>query len=275
MFHIVREGSGFVEVEGFEPNELREGDLIIVLDDLNHSVVDQPGRPTIQSADLVTDHSLSAAPPAVNFGDGERKLRLICGMLQFENRGFNPAFAALPPFILIRRDDGPPNDWLQANLFHIIREAESGRPGSDQLLSRLTELLFVETLRCYLKTLPAEQIGWFAALEDPIVGRALHLIHADPGHRWTVAELARRAGASRSSFSARFAELLEMAPMAYTTRWRIRVAMKLLADPRLSLSEVASTVGYESESAFHRAFKRECGVPPATYRSREYALGLG
>lgn len=269
MFHIVQEGHGFVEVEGFPPQELREGDLIIVLDDLSHSVVDEPGRATIASADLVPEFTPVAAPPAAHVGSGgDNTMRLVCGMLQFVNRGFTPLFAALPPYIHIARDEGPASAWLQANVSHIIHEAESGRPGSEMLLGNLTELLFVETVRCYLRSLPETETGWFAALNDPIVGRALQVIHQDPARAWTVAEIARQAGASRSAFSARFSELLDCAPMTYVTRWRIRLATNLLEDTRMSIAEIANRVGYESESAFNRAFKREMGTPPAAWRSR-------
>lgn len=272
MFHIVREGKGVVEVEGFEPETLHEGDLIIILDDLNHCVVDRAGRPTVPSSELPLELSGSAAPPALHVGSGERRMRLICGMLQFEDRGFNPAFAALPPFLLIRRDEGPPNEWLRSNLDHIIREAESGRPGSDTLLSRLTELLFVETLRSFFERVHPEEGGWFSALKDPVVGKALQFIHASPERRFTLVDIAKHAGASRSTLVARFTELLEMAPMTYATRWRMRLAMRLLQAPELPISEIAARTGYESESAFHRAFKREAGVPPATFRKNLFEL---
>lgn len=268
MFHIVREGSGYVEVEGFPPRRLQEGDVIIVFDDLYHSVVDAPGRETIASADLVPDFTAVAAPPAVRVGEGERTMRLVCGMLQFVERGFDPVFSSLPPFLHVAKDDGPSSAWMRANLAHIIAEAESGRAGSETLLSRLTELLFVETLRKYLEGLPEDERGFFAALKDPVVGKSLQLIHADPAHAWTVAELGKRAGASRSAFAARFGELLGVTPMTYITRWRMRLATNLLTNPVLSLPDIASRVGYESESAFSRAFKREMNLPPAAWRAK-------
>lgn len=271
MFHIVRQGEGYVEVEGFEPQPLAEGDLIIVLADLHHSVVDAPGRDTVASSELVALDGAGAAPPAVHVGPGERKMRLVCGMLQFVDRGFNPLFAALPPYLLVRRDDGPSATWLQENISHIIREAEADRPGSQTLLSRLTELLFVETLRCYLEKLPAEEKGWFAAFRDPVVGQAVTLIHQAPAHPWTVAELAKRVAVSRSAFSARFTELLDVAPMTYVTRWRLRLASNLLEDSKMSLAEIATRIGYESESAFSRAFRRETGESPAAWRSKRVA----
>ncbi len=270
MFHIVREGSGYVEIEGEAPRALEQGDLVIVFDDVVHSMVDRPGRATIRSAELEPIYEPVAMPPAVVLGEGPPSLRLVCGMLQFVERGINPIFSALPPYLHIRSEEGPTTGWLQASIGYIIAEADSGRPGSDTLLGRLTELLFVETLRAYLARLPEAQRGWFAALRDPVVGRALVAMHEDPAHPWTVAELARRVAVSRSALAARFPELLAISPIAYLTRWRIRLATNLLENPALSLTDVALRVGYDSESAFSRAFKREMDVPPALWRRRRF-----
>lgn len=275
MFHIVREGVGWVEVEGCEAQELSQGDLIIVIDDLYHSIVDSPGRETIDSIELAP-HIEMSVPPAVRVGEsGKKAMQLICGMLQFVKRGFNPLFAALPPYIVIKRDDGPETTWLQTNIAHVIREAESGRPGAEMLLANLTELIFVETVRCYLSRLTNTRTGWLAALNDPIVGQAVQLIHQSPAHGWTVAELAKACGASRSGFAAAFTRILDTSPMTYLTRWRIRLATNLLEEPSLPLAQIASTVGYESESAFSRAFKREMGVAPDMWRRAQLAMWDG
>ena len=266
MFHIVREGEGYVEVEGFDAQKLHAGDLIIIFDDLDHSLVDSPGRKTIPSAKLMGDRELPTAPPAVQLGSGPPTMRIVCGMLQFVDRGFNPLFQSLPPFLHVPGERGPSAAWIRSSVDMILTEAETERPGGNTLMSRLTELLFVETLRGYLKSLDEAQDGWFAALNDPTVGTALQLMHRAPDHAWTVAELAKRTATSRSGFSARFTELLRVSPIAYLTRWRIRLATNLLEDPRLTIGEIASRVGYESESAFHRAFKRELGSPPAAWR---------
>jgi AraC-like DNA-binding protein len=273
MFHIVREGRGFAEVEDFSPTELSPGDLIIVFDDRFHSIVDTPGRATVPSESLVARPYPSAAPPAVHVGgEDEWDMRLVCGMLSFVDRGINPVFEALPPFLHIPAEEGPSGAWMQASLSHIIAEAESGRPGTDALLSRLTELLFVETLRGHLRGLPEDQKNWLAALNHPQIGPALQLIHADPAQAWTVAELARRVAISRSAFSSRFTEVVGLPPMAYLARWRVRRATNLLEDTSKSIAEVASAVGYESESAFNRAFKREMGTTPAAWR-RSHTTG--
>lgn len=271
MFHIVRDGAGYVEIEREEPRRLETGDLIIVFDDVVHAVVDRPGQETVQSKDVPVIYAPTATPPAVELGQGPPTMRLVCGMLQFVERGLSPVFSALPPYLHIRRDDGPSSRWLQGNLTHIIDEVESGRPGTEALLSRLTELMFVETLRSYLQKLPDEQAGWFAALKDPVVGRAIQALHERPAHPWTVAELARQVAVSRSVLAARFPQLLGVSPIAYLTRWRIRLATNLLEDGSLSLADVAARVGYESESAFNRAFKREMAVPPATWRKQHLA----
>jgi AraC-like DNA-binding protein len=268
LFHIVREGQGYWQVEGQEAQKVGEGDLLIVFDDLDHSVMDSPGRPTIHSRHLITKRD-AYKPDAAHLGDGEPTMRLICGMLEFVNRGFNPVFSALPPFLRLKSGDGPSTAWMQASFTHIIDEAESGRPGSESMLAKLTELLFVETLRSYLQTLPEDEKGFFAGMNDETVGRAIGAIHENPAHAWTVAELAKKAGASRSAFSPRFGEVMGIPPMAYVTRWRIRLATNLLEESEETVASIAAKVGYESESAFNRAFKKEMGVPPAAWRKGE------
>ena len=273
MFHIVQEGEGYVEVEGFAPQRIREGDLIIVLDDLDHSLVDSPGRPTIDSTELVPVQTGVTLPPTATLGTGNRSIKIVCGMLQFVDRGYNPVFSALPPYLHISKNDGPSSPWLQQNVMHIIAEAGRERPGGAALLARLTELLFVETVRGYLEMLPQSAGGWFAALKDPAVGKALETIHHAPADNWTVADLAKKAGVSRSALSAQFAQMLGISPIAYVTRWRIRLATNMLDDERLSVAQVAGQVGYDAESTFSRAFKREMGASPTQWRNRSTSAG--
>lgn len=271
MFHIIREGGGYLEVEGFPPQRLSQGDLIILFGDLDHSLADTPGRRTVHSSEVVPQFPQVCAPPVVYIGEGDLSMRIVCGMLQFVDRGFNPVFDSLPAFLHIPRDDGPSSPWLQENLRHLIQEAESARPGSDALLNRLTELLFVETLRCYIERLPEDEKGWLAALKDATVGQSLNLLHEDPAYNWSVTELAKQVGASRSSFSSRFHELLGIGPIGYLTRWRIRIATNLLDLGHITMAEIAGRVGYESESAFSRAFKREMGVTASIWRENRNA----
>ena len=153
---------------------------------------------------------------------------------------------------------------------HLLSEAASGRPGRTVLLSKMAEALFIETLRRYMERLPPEQIGWLAGARDPVVGTALALLHRKPSHPWTVAELATEAGSSRAVVAKRFTRLLGEPPLTYLARWRLQLAARKLQTTRQTILQVASDVGYESEAAFNRAFKREFGVPPAQYRKTSY-----
>ena len=165
--------------------------------------------------------------------------------------------------------------WLEASIRHLVAERESARPGQAVLLSKMADALFVETLRRYADQLPPEQTGWLAAARDPVVGAALALLHCRPCHCWTMAALAAAAGTSRSVLAERFARFLGESPLSYLTRWRMQLAARLLQTTRKTVLQLTADVGYESEAAFNRAFKREFGVPPARYRrqfqSREIA----
>ena len=268
MFHVIRDGEGYLEVDGFDPQKLGPGDLVILFGDLDHSLADRPGRRTIHSSEVVPQFPQVCAPPVVYIGDGKLSMRIVCGMLQFVDRGFNPIFDSLPAYLHITRENGPSSAWLQENLSHLIENAEIARPGSDAILTRLTESIFVETLCCYIERLPESETGWLAALNDATVGRALNLIHENPTHNWSVEELAKQVGTSRSAFSSRFGDLLGIGPIGYLTRWRIRIATNLLELEHLSMAEIAGRVGYESESAFSRAFKREMGETASAWRAK-------
>jgi transcriptional regulator GlxA family with amidase domain len=156
--------------------------------------------------------------------------------------------------------------WLESSILHLVEEAASGNAGSDAMLSKLSEALFVDTLRRYIAGLPQQETGWLAGARDPVVGKSLSLLHARPEHPWTIAEIAREVGVSRSAFVERFTRYLSEPPMTYLTRVRLQLAARVLVGTSRGIAEIASDVGYESEAAFNRAFKRELGTPPAQYR---------
>jgi AraC-like DNA-binding protein len=156
--------------------------------------------------------------------------------------------------------------WLNTTLYYLIKEAQSEKAGNQSLLTRLTELMFVEVLRHYMQELAPDQKGWLAGLNDPHVSRALTMLHKEPARAWTVEDLARDAGVSRSALADRFTDLIGESPMRYLATWRMHLAKQLLCEGNVSLAEVAERVGYESEYAFNRAFKRQVGQPPATWR---------
>jgi AraC-like DNA-binding protein len=159
------------------------------------------------------------------------------------------------------------DSWLATTLDYAIREATSGVPGNATMLERLTELLFVEILRQYMRQLPEGETSWLAGLNDPYIGRALRLMHEDPKRDWTVEALSRQIALSRSALAQRFTDLVGQSPMRYLTRWRIELAKQMLKENRLALAEIGERVGYESEAAFNRAFKRITGSPPAAWRN--------
>ena len=211
--------------------------------------------------------------------------RLVCGFLRCEQK-FSPLFDTLPTLLWVKNRGGRitveptggsgkmseakiPVDagaWLATTLRFMITEANSMRPGNDAMLARLTELFFVEVLRGYMQQLPGDQRGFLAGLKDPHVSKALELLHGEPERDWTVEELAREVGTSRSTIADRFTDLLGASPMRYLSSWRMQIAKQLLSTSDLSLQEVASRVGYESEYAFNRAFKKFVGEPPAKWR---------
>jgi AraC-like DNA-binding protein len=168
--------------------------------------------------------------------------------------------------------DGPAAAWITSTLQHGAEETRAPRAGADAVLAKLSELLFVEAIRRYIESVPPDQRNWFAGLRDPHVGRALALLHAEPARAWTVEDLGREAGLSRSALAERFAELIGEPPMQYLTRWRLALAAQALREGREPITRVAERVGYESEAAFNRAFKREFGMPPAAWR-RHAAAG--
>jgi AraC-like DNA-binding protein len=199
----------------------------------------------------------------------------VCGFLGCDVLPFNPLLSTLPRLVHLRPPQRPGSDRLGQLVEFALAESREQRAGSDCVLLRLSELMFVEMLRRYLACLPPEETGWLAALRDPTVGRALRLLHQEPGRAWTVDELARQSGLSRSVLSERFTQLLGLAPIQYLTRWRMQVAARLLTDAVAKVSAVALEVGYDSEAAFSRAFKKAVGVAPAAWRDRQARVSAG
>jgi transcriptional regulator GlxA family with amidase domain len=178
-----------------------------------------------------------------------------------------PILSGLPPVFKVNIRTDRAGQWLENSILHLVEEAASGRIGSDAMLAKLSEALFVDTLRRYVASLPEQQIGWLSAARDPIVGKSLGLLHSRIAHPWTIAELAEEVGVSRSALVERFTRYLAEPPMTYLTRWRLELAARSLERTSRGVADIAADVGYESEAAFNRAFKREFGQPPGRYRS--------
>jgi len=202
----------------------------------------------------------------IDHGGGGDQARFLCGFLSCDKALCRPLLEALPRLLRVPLGDGPAAAWLMSLARRGAQENTAPGPGSGTLLAKLAELLFVEAMRRYVEALPKQQTGWLAGLRDRYVGRALTMMHEQPAHDWTVDELADRVGLSRSALAQRFGDLLGQPPMQYLTRWRLVLAAAALRSGNRVIALVAEESGYESESAFNRAFKREFGMPPAAWR---------
>ena len=190
---------------------------------------------------------------------------IVCGFLSCDVRPFNPLIAALPRMIHLRAADVG-SGWVAQFLQQVVAESHASRPGSEAMLARISEMLFVDAVRRYVEALPPDGTGWLAGLRDRFVGRALMAMHASPAEDWTIDELGRRVGLSRSALHDRFVEFVGQPPMQYLTHWRMQLASGLLRSSNATVATIAHEVGYDSEAAFARAFKRLAGMPPAAWR---------
>jgi AraC-like DNA-binding protein len=266
-FHLVLEGSCSLAVEGQPGIELHGGDLVAIPHGLSHSITDVPGSATERLRDLLGKER-KPGPATLEIGGRGKGTTLICGKIEFERTEGHPLLGALPPVIHLRGGSSALVEWLDPTLRFIASEAGSKRPGAQTVVSRLADVLFIQIVRGHLATVDPETSGWLGALGDPQIGAALGLIHESPGNAWTVQSLASSAGMSRSAFASRFARLVGEPPLHYLTRWRMQKAQSLLREGRTSLSDVAARVGYDSEAAFSKAFKRAVGAAPGAYRRR-------
>ena len=269
LYHLVTEGKAVVQIEDEEELLLGPGDIVIVPHGHPHKA--SSGAPTkwLKSEQLGSMRDLSV----VRYGGGGEATRFVCGYLSCERASDRLFLAGLPRLFKVNIRGDASGAWLENSIRHLVAEMISGRPGGMALLSKTAEALFIETLRRYMEQMPPQQAGWLAAARDPIVGAALALLHRKPCHPWTMADLSDAVGASRSVLAERFARFLGEPPLTYLARWRMQLAARKLQMTRDSIVSVGLEVGYESEAAFNRAFKREFGLPPARYR-RNY-LGQG
>jgi AraC-like DNA-binding protein len=267
-FHLVIDGAATVRVEGCEPVHLEPGEIVVLPHGHAHVLENGAAAELVDSSTLLPE-ILKGAVLSERGGGGGPVTRFICGYVGCERQAEKLFLAGLPPVfkVLVRRDGSP--SWIESAIRHLVSESEASQPGSRALLAKLAEALFIDTLRRHMAELGSEAIGWLAAARDPAIGRALASMHREPASAWTVADLAKRAAASRTDFARRFVELLGQTPLAYLASWRMFLAATRLRSSDDTVLEIALAVGYESEAAFNRAFKREFGLPPARYRKRQ------
>ena len=260
-YHILTEGSCFGGLVGEEPVELSSGDVIVFPHGDPH--VMSSGRGVRAGLSVITT-APARYPFRLLLGDpGPRVSSFVCGFLGCDRRPFNPLLEALPRRMHMR---GMSNAWLGNFIPQLTEESRLGRAGAGSVLTRLAELMFIEVLRRYLDDLPLGQTGWLAGLRDEVVSRVLTLIHGRPAHPWTLAELAREAASSRTSLAKRFALLVGQPPMQYLAQWRMQVAASLLTQSGAKVASIGTEVGYDSEAAFSRAFKKATGLAPGAWR---------
>ncbi|HJS38586.1 MAG TPA: AraC family transcriptional regulator [Burkholderiales bacterium] len=272
-YHVVTEGEGWASVPGAPPVRFAAGDVIVFPHGDPYAMLSAPGGPAEFDFDGALDFFRAMAAGQLPFvvpegGGGAGRARFMCGFLGCDARPFNPLLAALPRLMRVQRPASGTDGLLDRLIGLTLAEARTRRPGGEAIRLRLSELMFVEVVRQYLEALPAEQTGWLAGLRDPGIGRALSLLHERPAHPWTLEELASRSALSRSVLAERFTRLVGQPPMQYLTCWRVQVAARLLADGGAKIAAVGHEVGYSSEAAFSRTFKRVAGESPAAWRAR-------
>ena len=266
IMHLAVEGSFRITVDNPEASVLvSQGEGVVLPYCDSHTM----GFPDLQDAPpmsrfLPKSHAL---PMMCRIGDGDGAVtRIACGYLHCDDMLFDPVLRALPRLIHIKPRSEPSGEWRQASLRYVMDELAGGNP-NQELVARIPELVLVDCLQQYAETLSPERGGWLASLDDPVIGRALRLIHGAPADDWTVERLAREVGASRSVVAERFTEAIGLPPMRYLAQWRLQLAADLVRTSKLGVAEIAVRVGYESEAAFSRAFKRQFGVSPASWRT--------
>ena len=264
-FHIIVSGNCWLRMAGrSNPIPLQGGDLVAFPHGDAHSLVDAPDGVALPAEEILQGQNLDHYGP-VRYGGNGLPATVLCGYFQFDRDNPHPLVAALPPLIHIRGADSYDFAWLQTALNFMIHETKAAKPGAEAVVDRLAEVLFVQMVRAYVQQSKAPP-GMLAAIADKQIGAALQLMHQAPQQPWVLASLAQQVGMSRSAFAARFSQRVGQTPMQYLTFWRMQRARELLAATRLSIAAIAERVGYRSEAAFNKAFKKTVGTGPGAYR---------
>lgn len=270
MFHVVVTGQCWLTVDGAEPCALRPGGLALVPHGTGHQLRGDDAAPCIKLFDAPRE-LLSDRYEVLRLGGGGTAATVMCGVVRFDDPSAQLLLRLLPPVIAIDAWSAPELDWIQSALRFMALEARELRPGGDTVITRLADILVIQTIRAWIANDRAAQTGWLGALRDRHIGRAMAVVHRDPSQRWTVASLAEIAGMSRSAFAARFTALVGESAMHYVTRWKMHAAHFWLQGSDATLGDIATRLGYESDAAFSRAFKRYIGRSPGMVRRQAFA----
>lgn len=270
IYHLITEGRAFARTENGREITLEPGDILVLPHGHSHDVWNGKATKALD-ADLLVHQILQRRLQVQRAGGGGELTRIVCGYMACDAQLSRQLLACLPPILKvnIRTDDS--GRWLEQAIRRSVDEGLSSSAGADALISKLSEVLFIEMLRRYIASIPDGEKSWLGGARDAVVGRALACLHSRPAETWTVDQLAKEVGTSRSVLAEKFTEYLAESPMAYLMQWRMQLAAQALSTSSRSVLEVAMDVGYQSEAAFNRAFRREFGVPPARYRTQSRA----
>ena len=263
-YHYVVSGRLALRIDGEAPVSVGGGDLVLLPHNDAHVLGSALDLPVVNGDHLVPQSDANGLVQ-IRHGGGGALTHIVCGFIGLETAG-HPLIDALPRVMRHSVAGAPAGDWIASSFRYAAQEVASQRAGSATVLSKLSELLFVEAVRGYAETLPPRRSGWLAGLRDPVVSRALALLHTRTSHPWTAEALAGEVFLSRSAFAERFTAMVGLPPMRYLAVWRMQLAARQLREGRQPVARIAAAVGYESEAAFTRAFKREHGVAPAVWR---------
>jgi AraC-like DNA-binding protein len=269
VYHLLLNGRAYAEARDLRLL-LHPGDIVIFPHGDAHILESGPSAYTVDG-EAELPHIFANGLKIARMGGGGEVARFVCGYMACEPRLSRMFLAGLPPVFKVNIRDDKQGEWLEHSIQHAIDQAGDYQAGGEAVLAKLCEMLFVETLRRYISQMPARETGWLAAARDQDIGKAIALLHSRPAHPWTLEDLARAVSMSRSALAQRFHELLGEPPIAYLTHWRLQLGAQLLASTSYSVAQIAAEVGYESEPAFNRAFKRAFDLPPARYRAKTKA----
>jgi AraC-like DNA-binding protein len=267
-YHLVTEGVAWAQLEGGSRVELSPGDIVVFPHGDAHLMGNGAGVEPVDNGKQL-EQLLAQGLETARMGGGGEMTKFVCGYMSCDPQFSELLLAGLPALLRVNVRQDDTGAWLENAIRFSVSQAASGPAGGEAVLAKLSEALFAETLRRYVAQLPAEEAGWLAGARDREVGKALALLHKEPARAWTIAELAATVGVSRAVLAERFRHFVGQPPMAYLTRWRLRLGARLLSRTNCAVAEIAARVGYDSEAAFNRAFKREFGAPPARFRRSE------
>ena len=270
MFHVVTSGSCWLVVDGEEPRLLQPGDFALVPHGEGHQLLSELGEPAADLFDIPREQ-VSERYEILRHGNGGEVTNMICGAVSFQHPAAQQLVSLLPKLICIDAWRSPQMEWFQSTLRLMAMEASELRPGGEIIITRLADILVIQAIRAWMADNPFSQTGWLSALQDKQISRAILAIQRDPSRAWTVELLADEVAMSRSAFAARFKKLVGESPMQFVAEWRMSVATNLLKEQALTVAELASRFGYQSEAAFSRAFKRLVGVSPSLIRRNSHA----